>query len=205
MEKRAQVVKRVVTAAMVLGVIAFVVGCAPQQPSSGDSAGKPAASNSSSQADWSMSSDCMTCHTTEAKTMASGASGACVHATKSEAKCASCHTDEAGLQKAHQKATATSTMPKRLNKTAITADACKNTQCHNLTDAEFKALTAAVPLVDQRGTTVNQHDVVGLTPGHSDITCGNCHTMHTESTEVDGKAACLSCHHSDVFECNTCH
>ena len=56
------------------------------------------------------------------------------------------------------------------------------------------------------GKTVNPHDLPA-TETHQAITCTNCHTMHSEQTDLDGdaKSYCTSCHHADVFECYTCH
>lgn len=208
MKAKGGTVKKIWVVAAVFGLTICIAGCAPNQASQApDSQGsKQSQSSKAGQAAWSMSNDCATCHKTQGETMTSGNSGACIHATKAQTTCTSCHTDEGTLAKVHEKATSTDTMPKRLDKTVVSADACQNNQCHNLSKTEFVALTAnAAPLTDSEGKTVNAHEAMELTPSHSEITCGSCHTMHSASTEVDAKNVCLSCHHANVFTCNTCH
>lgn len=204
MGKKTHALRRAVVVSLIVGAMALAVGCAPQQSSPGDGE-KKAGSDNATQATWSMSGDCMTCHTTEGKEMTNGDSGACLHAKESQLTCVSCHTDEKGLAKAHEKATATDTMPKRLNETTISVDTCKNAQCHNVSQEEYLALTAGSMLTDEKGTTVDPHEVIGRTPGHEDITCVSCHTMHTDDRKADSKGLCSSCHHTNVYECNTCH
>ena len=188
--------------ATVLAVSAFcIAGCAPQ--SSGSSSGASQSSSASGPA-WSLDMDCSTCHATEQKTMADGASGASFHVEHVQADCATCHTDESGLTKVHEGKTATSAMPKKLTATKVAAETCQTSGCHNKSAEEMAQLTAGyTALTDSKGTQVNPHEVMGLTPGHADITCANCHNMHEQ--EVAAADACVSCHHAGVYECNTCH
>ena len=56
------------------------------------------------------------------------------------------------------------------------------------------ALTADITdLTDSKGTTVNPHEVMGLTAGHGDIACSDCHGMHRETVAAD---TCVGCHHA---------
>ena len=69
---------------------------------------------------------------------------------------------------------------------------------------EHVALTAGVTeLTDSNGTMVNPHEVMGLTEGHADIVCADCHAMHSAGSTA--AETCVSCHHAGVYECNTCH
>ena len=100
--------------------------------------------------------------------------------------CASCHPDNAALASAHEGALPSSTMPKRLTKTKVDDTLCL--ACH-----------------DQEELVENPH-ALPETENHTAIACSDCHKMHSPETAAEtAKAKCLSCHHEDVFECNTCH
>lgn len=163
---------------------------------------KPEAKASNST--WSLDQDCAVCHTVEGDSLENDKTAACIHVKETEATCGTCHTDEAALADVHDKAKATAKAPKKLKKTVIEAETCLSSDCHDLTTDELAELTAAITdCTDSKGTTVNPHEVMGLTPGHDNITCGNCHKMHAE--EIDAATTCVSCHHAGVYECNTCH
>lgn len=191
--------------ALAVGMVC-VAGCSPQ--SSDDAASsEPKGSDSSqaaTQAGWSLDMECATCHSAEGGTMEDGASGASAHVRQAQATCATCHVDEQELASVHEGKTASDAMPKKLKKTAVEAQTCQASGCHNETADEMAALTAGyTELVDTKGTQVNPHEVMGLTEGHADITCSNCHNMH--EAEVAAADTCVSCHHAGVYECNTCH
>ena len=147
--------------------------------------------------------DCATCHSAEAATTSEASLGAGVHATAAGTDCATCHSDEAALATVHQGADATGAMPQKLRKTTVEAQTCQAAGCHDLSAEELGALTADITdLTDSKGTTVNPHEVMGLTAGHGDIACSDCHGMHRETVAAD---TCVGCHHAGVYECNTCH
>lgn len=199
--------KIVAMAVVVLAVGAVcAAGCSPQssdQTASSNSQGSDA-SQAATQATWSLDTECTMCHDTESGTMKDGASGASAHVQQAQATCATCHTDEQGLASVHKGKTASDAMPKQLKKTAVEAQTCQASGCHDKTADEMVALTASYTgLVDTKGTQVNPHEVMGLTAGHADITCSNCHNMH--EAEVAAADTCVACHHAGVYECNTCH
>lgn len=169
-----------------------------------DSASTVAADASSEAGVWSMGVDCGTCHQDKQASTEDSALRACTHATKAATTCVTCHSDESGLAAVHQNATADGPMPKKLKKTTVDAQTCQAAGCHDMGTEEFQALTVGVTeLVDSKGTMVNPHEVMGLTAGHADIQCSDCHSEH----KADAGAAntCISCHHAGVYECNTCH
>lgn len=192
-------------AAVVLGVVISCVGCSPKGAIE-DQDSRQMQSDRTTQSAWSMSGDCAVCHTSEKESMTSEGTGACIHAAQTKVTCVSCHTDEAVLTEVHEKAGATDAMPKKLSETTVSTKACQNSECHTLPQEEFAALTVGVaPPADENGKTVNPHEVIGLTLSHEDITCSDCHSEHAAKKDVDAKELCLSCHHANVFECNTCH
>lgn len=191
--------------AMAIGMLC-VAGCSPQaSDGQADSStqGAGAAQQTQSTA-WSLDMECGTCHSIENATMEDGVSGASVHVQQAQTTCATCHVDEQALAAAHEGKTASDTMPKKLKKTEVSADACTASGCHAETADERVQLTAGyTELTDTQGTQVNPHEVMGLTEGHADITCADCHNMHGK--EAAAADLCVSCHHAGVYECNTCH
>lgn len=163
-------------------------------------------SDTKAASSWTLDMDCAVCHTVEGESMEDDATAACFHAKEVEdITCGSCHTDEETLADVHTKAKASAKPPKKLKKTTIETEACLNESCHDLTTDELADLTKNITdCTDSKGTTVNPHEVMGLTPGHGNITCGNCHKMHSDG-EIDAANTCVSCHHAGVYECNTCH
>ena len=150
-----------------------------------------------------MDMDCTVCHADQGATAASENSGAGIHVMHADASCISCHADEATLSTVHENATPDRVMPNQLKTSMVT---CQSSGCHDLTDEEMLDLTKDVTeLTDIEGTMVNPHEVIGLTPGHSEITCSSCHVMHGSTTDVYAAETCISCHHAGVYECNTCH
>ena len=107
-------------------------------------------------------------------------------------ECAGCHSD--------QKASTTNTTTQA---SVHAANGAECISCHN----DIAALTTVHQngdmTGDTNGTHVNPHDVIGLTPGHDDITCASCHSEHVASASA--AQTCVACHHTGVYECNTCH
>ena len=201
--RKSQTIKGCGVLALTVVLTVFcIAGCSPQQ--NDKTPAQDGAKTEDVQVDWSLSTDCVTCHVAEKATMVEGASGAHAHVQQAQATCATCHVDEAKLAKAHEGKTATDPMPKKLKTTTVDTETCQSSGCHDLTEDEMLALTAGnTGLIDSKGTQVSPHNVIGLTSGHADITCSSCHNMHDE--KMDAAALCVTCHHAGVYECNTCH
>lgn len=200
----------IVAATAALCLVCFSCAPAPSAPASSDepkgadTAAEDAPTTPADASMWSMDIDCGVCHQDKQASTEDSSLRACTHATQAGATCITCHSDESTLSTVHQDATAEGPMPKKLKKTTVDAQTCQASGCHDMSADEFKALTADVTeLVDSNGTMVNPHEVMGLTAGHADIKCSDCHSEH----KVDAGAAttCISCHHAGVYECNTCH
>lgn len=200
----------IVTATAALCLVCFSCAPTPGATSGGDGGAdqKGGADNAPVETVdagvWSMDVDCGTCHQDKKASTEDSALRACTHATQAGATCITCHSDESGLATVHQKATAEGPMPKKLKKTTVEAQTCQASGCHEMGAEEFKALTADITeLVDSNGTMVNPHEVMGLTAGHADIMCSDCHSEH--KPDAGAANTCISCHHAGVYECNTCH
>lgn len=182
--------------ALTLASVAFLAACAPQNNTQGTVNNDDAVSVS-----WSMDSDCTACHSKEASSMTDTACLASTHATQG-LDCTSCHTDEQALTEVHADVTADATAPTKLQATQVGKEVC--TTCHDT--AELKAATAtSTVLTDSRGTVVNPHDLP-VNDSHAEISCNNCHEMHTDkAVDKAAPAECRSCHHANVYQCYTCH
>ena len=118
MESEAKRPRRVAFAAIIAAVLAVaaltgtLMGCAPSAPASDAGGSGTAAAPAEQEAggddamagqpvNWTMESDCVTCHTAEA---ASATDSACPQGVAHEAEgvtCVTCHTDEAVLAEVH--------------------------------------------------------------------------------------------------------
>jgi hypothetical protein len=150
--------------------------------------------------EWSISSDCSSCHTAEAK---SANNLQTAYAKHSDQTCIACHSDaSSNLAKAHEKYM-TAKRPSKLKRTEVSNDTCIS--CHTV--EEIIAQTAdVVTLVDKNGLVVNPHDVPQTTEHLKSITCANCHNVHSTVAYIEAaKKTCLGCHHADIYECGTCH
>lgn len=173
-----------------------LAGCQPQANEGGASAAENP--GNAAQVAWVPESDCATCHAGEASSF----SDANVPASNHAENCMSCHSDEAKLADVH-KDTAGKQPPKKLKKTEVGDETCLS--CHSYDELAAKTADLAI-LTDENGTTVNPHEAPGLTPGHEDMACSDCHSLHSEeSPETKAPEVCLSCHHDNVYECGTCH
>lgn len=149
---------------------------------------------------WAEKADCAVCHSVEGDSLEDEECAASLHGAL-DLECVSCHMDDV-LIEAHEKASATAKVPKKLKKTTVAAEACMS--CH---DAEGLAeITAdSEVLTDDEGTVVNPHDLPDV-KDHAQIACGDCHRLHASKSAASvAYALCLSCHHEDVYECGTCH
>ena len=195
--------KRLCAAIAISAVICLaVVGCSPQASSSSSASGS-ASSSANASVKWSIDMECAGCHSDQKASTTNTTTQASVHAANG-AECISCHNDIAALTTVHQNGDMTGPMPTKLKQTTVSAESCQTSGCHDMSSDDFKALTASNnDLVDTNGTHVNPHDVIGLTPGHDDITCASCHSEHVASASA--AQTCVACHHTGVYECNTCH
>ena len=173
------------------------------------SACSPAVENSESgsavveeEFQWSAEADCSVCHAAETSSLTDASCQ--VSASHGDLSCTTCHVDNNGLQEAHTDVTFSDTDgASKLKETAVDKEVCLG--CHE-SDYSSEATSEVTVLTDVNGTTVNPHALPSTTQHDADFSYSNCHTMHDDkSVEDEAKAYCKSCHHKEVYECNTCH
>ena len=180
-------------------LILAVFGCAPRsaEPSSNQE------EEPQNVIEWTMNSDCAGCHLNEVASSTNSALPYSIHAVE-VAGCTECHiNDEGTLLKAH-KDYMEKEVPTKLLATKISSDTCLST-CH--VQEELIAITEDFTrLRDPYGTVVNPHDMPQTERHESLITCASCHKLHVAGESFDTtRFLCISCHHSGVFQCYTCH
>lgn len=195
------------------GLIACIVVCAmaasclwacASQKDAGGGSGVPAGSSAeNATVAWSFDDDCGACHAAQAGSMEDSGCLASLHAEAGNT-CQTCHSDQEGLAAVHEEASADGAKKlTKLRKTSIDQDACL--ACHGGYE-ELAAKTAdSTFLTDAEGTVVNPH---ALPPkeDHANITCADCHAMHTDASSSElAPEFCISCHHANVYACHTCH
>lgn len=179
----------------------LLFGCSPNA-----SENAPASANQQSAADfvWANDSDCSMCHGTESASLGDTSTAASVHDAE-VTSCVTCHTDEAGLASAHEGATPESAEKRatKLRSTSIDEAACLT--CHDSYEELASKTAGSTVLTDSQGRVVNPH-ALPESEDHADANCTSCHVMHSaESASESAPAYCQACHHSNVYECNTCH
>lgn len=222
MESEAKRPRRLAFAAIIAAVLAvaaltgMLMGCAPSAPASdsngsGSNSAAPAEQEASGDdamagqpVNWTMESDCVTCHTAEA---ASATDSACPQGVAHEAEgvtCVTCHTDEAVLAEVHD-GIAMGDKP-ATKATVVTVDEATCIACHGDL-SEVAALTAdSTALTDDKGTVVNPHErPAGEKHEANPATCTDCHNNHSKDLPKDAMKYCAQCHHRGTFECGTCH
>ena len=110
--------------------LGMVVGCAPQaaEPKSGEDTPAKEDPMATQVVDWSMESDCVTCHTTEAASMTDAkCPQASAHA---DLTCVQCHTDEAVLSKTHEGVTLADKPASKATVVTVDAATCQDPACH---------------------------------------------------------------------------
>lgn len=190
-------------------VLGFMVSCTPSE-SENESSRTPKTGETNSdddaaanqQVDWTMESNCSTCHTYEAELMAD-TEFAQAHAHENES-CIDCHTEESVLATAHEGITMRDTPAKKATVETVNAESCIS--CHGTMD-EMAIITAgSTALTDSNGVSVNPHE---LQPGEkheaNQPTCTSCHTTHSKDLSKDSMKFCAQCHHRGVFTCGNCH
>ena len=149
---------------------------------------------------FSEDADCGVCHTKESESMTDETMPASNHEALN---CTSCHTDTDDLEKAHDRVEYGDKTAKRLKQTSIDAEGCET--CHGSLEELAEKTAECSVLTDKNGTVVNPH-ALPENEDHESIDCGSCHSMHKDKAIEDtAKKACKGCHHTDVYECNTCH
>ena len=190
------VVAAAVVVAMALGAVGTV---SPAQAASSSSKTEQTAAT---DVTFSLEMDCVACHRAADKDRLNED---CLLSSHEAVDCVNCHSNEKALEKRHAKmATKDPNGVKRLSaKNRIAAETCE--ACHKAEVLE-KATEKSVVLTDKNGLSVNPHD---LPEGHfgENVTCTDCHSMHDDEAVLADEAAeaCASCHHTDVYECYTCH
>jgi hypothetical protein len=200
-------------------VVAWLPACSPKVNSNSDSSiaggtvgvadGEGTGADQASTValpEWSMSSDCTSCHATE---VTSGESADDLYGfhqvNNGTMACSDCHDQETELKTVHKDKTAESNAATRLKKTEIPSSQCTSS-CHDASVLPVLSASSTV-LTDSNGTTVNPHELP-VSDSHTNIiTCSDCHKMHKPISEIpeNAQATCASCHHAGVYECGTCH
>lgn len=177
----------------------ILAGCSPQVAQGGE--GDDGASLNF-QIEWTSESDCSICHESEGMSFSEAA---CLASLHESASCVDCH-NEGLLSEVHSDVWAADEAPTALQSTSVEDDQCLQCHDHDSREELAKKTSSFRGLVDTNGTVVNPHDIPGE-EGHTDIKCMSCHKIHTSDSETlsDTRALCQSCHHSNVFECYTCH
>ena len=107
------------------------------------------------------------------------------------------------LEQVHEGVTSTKDPKKgRLYSTEVVDDTCLT--CHQR-DALIEATADCETLKDADGTVVNPHDIPSTEAHDSRILCVTCHGMHSKEDSWAAYRTCTSCHHSEIWECGTCH
>lgn len=144
--------------------------------------------------------DCSSCHTTESESYEDSDCTASYH---SDVTCITCHSDIDGLTEAHEDVEYGDKTATRLKSTEIDTSACIS--CHGDLETLAELTEDCTILTDDEGTVVNPHDLPDV-EYHETVDCGDCHEMHsTDDISETSTSTCLSCHHSGVYECYTCH
>lgn len=115
-------------------------------------------------------------------------------------QCTVCHGDTDALTEVHVNAKGTTRQRSARLKNAVNNEACL--ACHGSYEELAEATADSIALTDERGRSVNPHDIPQV-PGHDDpVACTSCHAVHKEYEPI---RYCTGCHHEGGFECNTCH
>lgn len=127
---------------------------------------------------WSLETDCVACHSSEAESMEDVGALVAQHAVLGLEACVACHDDADGkLAKAHANYLTSTKIPKRLSKSTVSVETCTLAGCHDIESlAESTEETAL--LEDTKGTQVNAHAILLEETHEGNLTCVSCHTMH---------------------------
>ena len=171
-----------------------LAACSPSAPAPSNGGSTPDPDSEPIAWTWSADMDCTGCHSAQAKSAVTAAHNA------NGTTCTDCHSGD--LKGVHANAASGKTPDKLSAKMPVTS--CTQAGCHKMDQADFEALSAQTGmLTDLKGTTVNAHTVIGLTDGHKDIVCADCHVQHGDAMKASD--VCVVCHHAGEYTCGTCH
>ena len=180
-----------------------LLACSPQTNTSGSNDPDTGAETEFS---WTPDANCAMCHDNSVKTLAKLSCEAAQGDPSST--CMTCHADAKEVEAAHKEVTLADTEgdQKYLKASRVPMKTCL--ACHNL--EELAVATAGnTALADDRGTIVNPHEVMTVTNingAHDEASCANCHKIHSDKDTIElASDYCLTCHHDNIYECNTCH
>ncbi len=188
------------TSLIAMALASAVTACSPQSASTSNDI----ATNTESTYTWSINSDCTSCHVD-----ASQDGTACsAHLATGKVTCTDCHTADAitpvheNLTNAADAASTAATLT-QLSQTTVNASICES--CHDINEVAATTTNSTV-LTDADGTVVNPHALPTTGPHTTDITCTDCHKQHSTTTlDKSAQRECQSCHHTNVYQCGTCH
>lgn len=107
------------------------------------------------------------------------------------------------LEEIHEGVTDTKDPKKgQLYSSEVVDDTCL--ACHPR-EGLIEATADCETLKDADGTVVNPHDIPSTEAHDSTILCVSCHAMHSKEDSWAAYRTCTSCHHSEIWECGTCH
>lgn len=178
-----------------------VVETAGERTDEGQTDDESVAVDTSSAVEWSIQSDCSSCHADEAASMQIAECQ--VNGGHADFDCTLCHSDEASMSAAHLNASADAVK----SNTGGTNGACvPNEVCLSCHEDDYTQVAQGdVVLTDRKGNTANPH-ALPSNRYHDALSCGDCHSMHSsKSIEETALANCTGCHHENVFRCGTCH
>lgn len=205
--------RKILVASATIGVVCAlalalgsIMGCSPKQvdPSAAEQKEDPLMAQS---VEWGMESDCRTCHSAEAATMADEK---CPQASEhADLDCIQCHTAEEPLAETHANlkyGDMEKTDDLKASKITVDEQSCQNPECHG-TMEEMAALTeGTVYLTDSNGNQVNPHQYDSNEQHDANQpTCIDCHKVHSADIQKDATKWCAQCHHRGVFTCGNCH
>lgn len=187
-----------------------LAGCAPkaadEAPAQGQEqkADEGAGAMDGQPVNWTMESDCATCHTSEAE---SATDSACPQGTAHEAEgitCVQCHTEEDVLSTEHADVKFGDKPATKAKVATVDPETCIS--CHGDMAEVAKLTKDSKALTDDKGTTVNPHErPAGEKHEANPATCTDCHNNHSKDLPKDAMKYCAQCHHRGTFECGTCH
>ncbi|MDR1358570.1 MAG: cytochrome c3 family protein [Coriobacteriales bacterium] len=209
-----KVTKRSWIRLIILGVVcalvsalALTVGCAPSgpNPQTENVAEQDSSMAGTEPVNWTMQSECATCHISEAESMTDMECPQ-AYAHQNEASCVDCHTDEPLLATVHADLTYADASHPASKPTVESVPEQSCVSCHGTLDDMALITAESTALKDDQGTIVNPHArPAGQTHAQNPATCTDCHNNHSKNLSKDAMKYCASCHHRGVFACGTCH
>jgi hypothetical protein len=153
---------------------------------------------------WYDDTECADCHEKQAGSFEDEKALASTHAAL-DIECSVCHADLNTLSEVHDAIDDKTDLPTALTKTAVDTEKVCAT-CHDV-EALPEATEDSEVLTDSEGTVVNPHDLPeNDSHDAAETDCVSCHKVHsTTALEKTATRYCKSCHHANVYECNTCH